>query len=81
MFGTSFHLTLLLSVLVCSMAKKQAKQLSPSELAKYTPEDPIPKLQAQATFGLESTFELAKQSGVSIIGEIITPTQIPQIKK
>lgn len=65
------------------MSKKQdkAKQLSPVELSKYIPEDPIPKLQQQASFGLDSTFELAKQSGVTVVGAAENSSPIPQIKK
>lgn len=64
------------------MAKKKNKPLSPQELAKYKPENPIPKIQQELPLDLNNVFNLAKASGATIIGQEpknITP--IPTIKK
>ena len=85
MFGTSFRLTTRANVLRFTMAKKPSKQLkkqlSPGELAKYIPEDPIPRIQTTVGFGLDSTFDLAMKSGATVVGNTSTSIPLPQLKK
>ncbi len=63
------------------LKKETLKQLSPQELAAYVPENPIPKIQEVIGLGLNSTYDLALQSGASPIGPVPNSSQtIPQVK-
>lgn len=72
---------------VHSMAKQKTKAtenkvMTAEQVAQYVPTNDIPQLQAAIGLGLDSTFNLAKQSGASIVGSTQTSAQvIPKLKK
>lgn len=59
---------------------KESTLLSPEEVSKYVPENPIPKIQNDMPLGLDSVFALAKNSGASVIGEAKNNAALPQNK-
>lgn len=56
-------------MLCYTMAKKINKPLSPQELAKYQPEDVLPKMQEDFPLGLSNIFDLATASGAVVVGK------------
>ncbi len=65
-----------------TMAKKPTKQktepLSPSELAQYKPEDPLPKLQKEISLSLGTTFDMAVHAGAMVVGETRNQHELPK---
>lgn len=71
-------------MLCYTMANKNNKPLSPQELAKYQPEDILPKMQEEFPLGLNNVFNLATASGATVIGKKPKPENTqstPPIKK
>lgn len=66
------------------MAKKtkntEEKVLTPEEVSKYRPTDDLPKLlDGGLGLGLGNVFDLAKQSGASVIGVTVNNQPVPEV--